>query len=394
MEQTILAAAIKSREAFDELLVADIDGDLSDIGKVVWKEIKGFYSNDAQAIQVNRQIFDSSIARKYEKHSDKIREFIDLAEDISVANVVKEVFEVKLEAVRHKMSQALVANKDDEYISLREQYDSLRRGELGVENKVSEVVIAKSLSTILKTHSSDNKIKLLPRSLNTATDGGVVRGNHIVLYAPTEMGKSLFCLNLTYGFLKQGLKVMYGCNEDPEDAMLLRLFYRLSGMTKQEIEINPDIAEQRALASGYNNLVYVDLQPGTEREIRDLIEEYEPDILIVDQIRNLDMKESSKVLSLEKAATMMRNIGKQHNLVPVSVTQAADSATGKIMLDRGDIDFSNVGIPGTADLMVGIGADADMEMRGQRMLSIVKNKISGEHEPLRISFDNKLTKVT
>lgn len=394
MEAAILASAVKDREAFDELLIASIDNDLTDLGKIVWKEIKEYYGADPKATCVTDDVLYSALGRKYEKHVEKIKDFLSSAPAVSPANVVKEVFELKLEATRHKMSQALVAGKDDDYLKLREDYDRLKRGEMEVEGTASEVVVSKSLDSILATHSTANKIKLLPKALNVATDGGAIKGNHIVVFAPTEMGKSLFCLNMAYGFLKQGLRVMYGCNEDPQDTMLLRLFYRLAGMTKAEIELNPAQAEKNAIASGYNNLIYVDLQPGTELEIRDLVEEYQPDVLMVDQIRNLDMKESNKVISLEKAAVMMRNIGKSTPLLAVSITQAADSATGKVMLDRGDIDFSNIGIPGTADLMIGIGADGDMEMRGQRCINLPKNKLSGEHQPMRVLFDNKLTKVS
>lgn len=394
MEAAILLAAIKSREAFDELLVANIYPDLSDLGKIVWKEIKEFYGTDASAEHVDRIVLESAIGRKYEKHADRIKDFINMEEEVSPNNVVKEIFEVKLDAIRHKMSQALVAQKDDEYIKLREEYDALKRGELATEDKKSEVVIGRSLQDILEVNSPKNKIKLLPRSLNEATEGGVVRGTHIVIFAPTEMGKSLFCLNMAYGFLRQGLRVMYGCNEDPADTMLQRMLYRLSGRTRAEIDANPKEAEELAMQNGYGNFIYVDLQPGTQMELKELIEEYKPDVLLVDQIRNLDMKESNKVLSLEAAATMMRNFAKYYGLVGISITQAADSATGKVMLTRGDIDFSNIGIPGTADLMIGIGADSEMEMRGQRMLSLVKNKVSGDHEPLRVNFDHKLTKVS
>lgn len=394
MEARILAAATKSREAFDTLIEADIGEDLSDLGEIIWKEIKAFYGNDATASNVDATLLGSALDRKYPKHAERIKRFVKHDGDISVANVLKEVFEVKLDSLRHKMSQALVAGKDDDYIKLREKFDILKRGELGAEEKGSEVIINKSLKDVLAVNSSDKKIKLLPKVLNEATEGGVIRGTHIVIFAPTEMGKSLYCLNMAYGFLKQGLRVLYGCNEDPPDMMLQRLLCRLSGMTRREINADVETAERKALDAGYNNLIYVDLQPGTELELRKLVEEYEPDVLIVDQIRNLDMKESSKVLSLERAATMMRNLGKYYNLIPVSVTQAADSSTGKIMLTRGDIDFSNVGIPGTADLMIGIGADSDMEMKGQRMLSLVKNKVSGNHDPLRVLFDNYLTKVT
>lgn len=394
MEARILAAAVKSRKAFDDLLEADIDSDLSDLGEIIWKEIREFYGNDPTASQADLAVINSVMERKYPKHAERIKLFLEKGEDVSVTNVVKEVFEVKLDSLRHKMSQALVAGKDDEYLKLRENFDTLKRGELSAEDKGSEIIINKSVKDILEVNSPGNKIRLLPKVLNDATDGGVIRGTHIVVFAPTEMGKSLFNLNMAFGFLKQGLKVMYGCNEDPADMMLQRALYRLSGMTRQEIEKDVDEAERRAIANGYERLIYVDLQPGTEAELKSLIEEYAPDVLIVDQIRNLDMKESNKVLALERSATMMRNFGKYYHLIPVSITQAADSATGKVMLTRGDIDFSNVGIPGTSDLMIGIGADTEMEIRGQRMLSLVKNKVSGNHEPLRVLFDNKLTKVT
>jgi len=395
MEATILRTALTSREAFDELLVADVYDDFSDMGKIVWKEIKDYYHADPEAQSVDHEVFGSTIARKYEKHADKIESFVATGDAVSVKNVIKEVFELKLEAVRHKMSQALVASKDDEYLQLRDKYDKLQRGEMDAHGESSEVVVSKPLDAILKSYAAENKIKVLPRVLNDALDGGVIAdGTHIVIFAPTEMGKTLFCLNMASGFLRQGIPVMYGCNEDPEDAMLLRLMYRLSNMTKPEIEQNPAKAAARAEKAGYSNLTYLDLKPGTEAEIRKLVEEYRPKVLMIDQIRNLDMREPSKVLALEKAATMMRNIAKKYGLVAVSITQAADSATGKVMLDRGDIDFSNIGIPGTADLMIGIGADMEMEQRGQRLLSLVKNKISGNHEPLRVAFDNKLTKVT
>jgi len=89
----------------------------------------------------------------------------------------------------------------------------------------------------------------------------------------------------------------------------------------------------------------------------------------------------------------MRKVGKKYNLVPISITQAGDSATGKSYLSRGDIDFSNVGIPGTADLLLGIGATEEMERGGERMISFVKNKISGNKIPLKVWFNQYLTRV-
>ncbi len=73
-------------------------------------------------------------------------------------------------------------------------------------------------------------------------------------------------------------------------------------------------------------------------------------------------------------------------MLTLSVTQAGDSASGKLVLETGDVDFSNVGIPAQADVMVGIGFDATFEAEGLRNISLPKNKISGRHEnfPVRI----------
>jgi archaellum biogenesis ATPase FlaH len=394
-EQKIVAAAIQSRQAFDELLDVEIDKDLSDKAAIIWKEVKEYYAHDPEAEKIDTEVLSNRIYRLHEKHKEILKPFFDNVHDVSVPNLMKEVLEQKLDVLAHKMSGALAGQKYDEYEKYVDQFAKLRLGELEVEGKKAEVAIGKSVQEVIKTNSSENRIKIYPKALNDKLDGGALRQNHIVVFAPTDMGKSLFVINMACGFLVQGLKPLYVCNEDPTDAMLMRFMNRLTSMTKPEIEANPDEADRRLAKRNYHNLVFAEASPGTEKEIEELIEEHQPDVLIVDQIRNLNMKESSRVLQLERAAMMMRRFAKQYNMVSVSITQAADSATGKLLLDRGDIDSSNVGIPGTADLMIGIGADADMEVRGDRMLSLVKNKIGrGQKEPVRVMFDNQLSKVT
>jgi hypothetical protein len=55
----------------------------------------------------------------------------------------------------------------------------------------------------------------------------------------------------------------------------------------------------------------------------------------------------------------------------------------------GDVDFSNTGIPGAADCMIGIGATREYIAQGHRMLSFPKNKIGGVsgREPVRVTLD-------
>jgi len=104
-------------------------------------------------------------------------------------------------------------------------------------------------------------------------------------------------------------------------------------------------------------------------------------------------KSESKSGSLEQAAKEARGLAKRNNTLVVSVTQAADSATGRIVLGRGDVHNSNIGIPGQVDLMLGIGADESMEQRGLREISLVKNKISGNHDHFTVRFNPVLSRV-
>jgi hypothetical protein len=99
------------------------------------------------------------------------------------------------------------------------------------------------------------------------------------------------------------------------------------------------------------------------------------------------------VNQLEAAATAIRNIGKQANVLAVSVTQAGDSASDKLILDQGDVDFSNTGIPAQADLMVGIGVDAQHEAEGIRVFNLPKNKIGGVHEHFPVRIYTQLSRV-
>jgi hypothetical protein len=168
---------------------------------------------------------------------------------------------------------------------------------------------------------------------------------------------------------------------------------RLTGMTKYEIRENPKQAENLLNQRNWHLFTLVSLSPGTFSQIHRLVERTNPKIVILDQLRNISVDSENRTQALEKAATYARNLAKRYGVLVVSVTQAADSASRKTILDRGDVDSSNVGIPGQCDLMIGIGADPAMEDQGLRVLSFPKNKLSGRHTPIPCQFNYALSKV-
>lgn len=200
-------------------------------------------------------------------------------------------------------------------------------------------------------------------------------------------------IEMMAGFARQGLLTLYIGNEDPIDDINMRIVNRLSGMVKADVLKNPDKADALAREQGYESIILQPLAPGTPREITKLLEEHKPQVLVLDQLRNLNMHEDNYVLALENAAKQARQWAKRYSCVVVSVTQAGDSAAGKAVLSLGDVDYSNTGIPAQADLMVGLGASDKHAQNGEIVFSLPKNKISGNHEYFACAVEPQLSKI-
>lgn len=392
MESTILSAALWDRQVYEELDKYEIKEDLSDQGKVLWEVFDNYYKKDSQADKIDKTIITNTITRTFPKHSTLLNNLIEGLDKPSSINLLHEVLEQKKAAVKLKLSQAFSSDKEKDIEPLLEIYDKLIAGEIDAEEN-SEVVIAPDLATIMAARTEEHRIKILPESVNKALRGGLLRGHHVVVFGVTDLGKTLFVLNMLRGWIADGYKVLAVFNEDPISDLIERLTVSITGKSYDMIQKHPDKAQEVINSRGWGNLVWAELAPGTIGEIRALVEEHKPDILLVDQIRNIQTDDKNFVRTLEKVAQAMRNFAKKYNLASVSVTQAGDSANGKAVLGRGDIDSSNVGIPGTTDAMIGIGATQEQEFDGTRVISFAKNKIGGVKQPIQVFFNTKTHRV-
>ena len=392
MEQKILSSALHSREAYNELLKYDIEESLTDQAKIIWNSVVDYYNKDYSAKSVDKDIIIIGLERSYPKHGEMLGKIVNSLEEVSTPNILHEIIEQKKEAVKLRLSQAFASDREVKIEPMLEEYHSLVAGELDAGDD-SEITIAPDIRELMAKRGTENRIKLLPSSLNDKFDGGPLRGHHIVVYALTEMGKTLFVLNLMRGFMEQGLKVLYVGNEDPQSDLIERFYMCVCGQPKEMIRKNQDKAQQFVESRGWERVVWAELSPGTIGAVRSLVDEHEPDVLIVDQIRNIETGEKNYVQGYQRVAQSMRNFAKKDNLLSISITQAADSANGKAILGRGDIDGSNVGIPGSCDAMLGIGANQEQEFQGLRTLSLAKNKIGGDKTPTNVFFNTKIMRV-
>jgi hypothetical protein len=390
MEKRLISAAIKSRKAYEEIFGKIDPETFSAPGSLISKEIQQFYDLDKEAKSADPKVILERIAAKIrnDKHVAAVNDYAKgLDPDISVPNLAHDIRMFRQLRLGDELSLALVNREPDAKIrELMAEYEDLSHTE--EEKSEEEVYHKKSVKALLERSFDPGKqIKLSPRELNDRCDGGARPGHHILVYARPEIGKTLFAQNLAAGFLRQGYRTLYIGNEDPASDILLRFVCRLSKMTKAQVMENPDEAERRAFAGGYDGLVVASLAPGNFFEIRKLVEEHKPACVILDQLRNIEVNSESRVQALEKAATEARNLAKRHSLLVVSITQAGESAEGKAVLGRDDIDFSKTGIPAQVDLMIGIGADDTMERHGIRTISLPKNKLSGRHDHFVVTIN-------
>lgn len=397
-ERKLLASCAKSRVAFDRVGDHIVDSDLTEQGQMILAHIRKYYERDAKADHVDLDLLLTAVCRELPnpKHHKAFKDILGLIaeENVSPENIAADYVAVKREKVGNQLASMLAAGRPpDEVSPLVERYQELLTDEL-VEKEEARVLVGASVAELVAARNRHGGlIRVFPRVLTERLDGGLLRGHHMVVFARPEVGKTTFLVNGIYGFLQQGLRVLYVGNEDPIEDIVLRVVSRLADMTKHEVIDSPEEADARARENGYDNLVLASLTPGTPKEIEALVIEHKPDVLLIDQLRNLMVGEDNFTRQLERAAQAVRAIGKKYNALVVSVTQAGDSASGKSILDMGDVDSSNTGIPAQADVMVGIGMSREDEMMNRRVLSLPKNKSGGNHDSFPVRVDLAKSKV-
>lgn len=359
--------------------------------QIIITAINNYYQRDNAATTINRELLLGLLAETVsnKKHLERFTSIVDqaIAADVSVINVDELILKSKQNEVADKLAVAL-SNRDDTS-KLLEEYNHIRNltSLEELDQSGAEILTDEDIGRILTSAATrEGRWKVYPLSLNERLEGRAGGGHHIVTFARPEMGKTALNITIACGFARQGASGIYFINEDKVEDLYIRIVTNLSGLTVKEALTDPAKAEALARRNGLQFIRIISLCPGTLREVEAFVDKFQPVWIIMDQLRNLHMKEANKVLQLEYATTGMRNVAKKYDALVVSTTQAGDSAEGKAILTMGDVDFSNTGVAAQADVLVGLGATPQDAERGIRMIHLSKNKVSGKHEsfPVRI----------
>lgn len=392
MEKQLLSALVTSRESFDRLRSHLDASDLSDQGAIIYGMLTDYYDRDKDAAFCDTDLLRTRIEREYPKTSDILLHCVNNIQETSSINVETEFLAFKKGRIEQDLSHAFGAGDAGAIDELLAQYQVYNCSLDSAEHE--EVYIGEDVQRLLSTVSPENLIKVYPKVLNERLGGGVPRGSHLLVYARPEQGKTAFAINMACGFANKGRRVLYVGNEEPYNMMLLRVISRLAAMPRWDVQKAPQEAMELAVSRGYRNIVFASLSPGSMADVAKLTDRHEVDVVIIDQLHNLRSKVQNKVERLEQQAKQARDLGHSRQCVVVSLTQAADSAEGYASLGMGDVYYSNTGIQGHVDIMIGIGSDEDMQKMDKRMLSLVKNKWTGNHTPCIVRLDRMLSKVT
>lgn len=371
-EQLIIAAILKDRGAFDEFEKHGDRGSFGPIAGAVYGFIERYYQNDGSCRDVDRGLLEEQIAAALPnpKHADAARQFLaECPRDVSVSNVRSLIQEQRRAVIGDRLSLAL-ANRSpiQEVEKLIGEYQGA--GALGVEPSdeggVLDVV-SKALEP--KENNEAEIIKLWPKSLNDAVGARIKRGHHILIFAYTNVGKTTFTVNMVFGFLKQGLKVLYVGNE--ESTVWERIAGRIVKAPYHTLHpMTDDIRQKLEVHAG--QITYVNYAEFSS--VRKEMERKKYDVVVLDQVRGMRLKADGRTAELEAAGIEARALARDFNALAVSVTQGNASTEHKVYLSTGDIDSSKVGIPGSTDVIIGLGADEPMRANGLIGVSVCKSK--------------------
>jgi hypothetical protein len=344
------------------------------------------------------------------KHEESLMGFIrDLPEPASVDNTVRVALELKrynaemeLGAAFHSGDRKAVKRLLPIVSALQEATDlaSLAGG------RRTEWQDAVEVDKLFDKVGAENRIPIAPKVLNARVGGGALPGHHIIVFGRPEAGKSTVVINMSYGFAKQKKRGLYVGNEDQIDILKSRYVSRVTQIPWQECEANKErcmkLFRQRG---GEDYLLMTQLKHGTVNAIAKRIEQDGPfDFVVLDQIRNVSSggEADGKMTSrLEAVGRDVRALLLDYGLIGISVTQANDrteraNQEPPMWLGMGDMDSSRTGLPGTGDLIVGVGVTSELKARNQRALSLPKNKLSSApdaHEGVFVEVDLAISRV-
>lgn len=253
---------------------------------------------------------------------------------------------------------------------------------------------------LLAETSDDNRWKFNIETLSRHVYG-IGPAEFGIVFARPETGKSAFLISIIAGpggFCQQGAKVLYLGNEERTTRTKLRAIQACSGMTREQITENPDLAMSKYQAIR-DRLIMKDVQEWDLDTINAYCEKIKPDAVFIDQADKVTIsgQYNSSHERLRELYRSLRELAKRHDCALIGVSQASAEAEGKTRVDFSMLEGSKTGKAAEADLIIGIGKASsgdDNEPDNRRFINVSKNKLSGFHGYVIAMIEPEVSRYT
>ena len=241
-------------------------------------------------------------------------------------------------------------------------------------------------------HKKEEKIPFDIEYLNKITKGGIPNKTLNIALAGTGVGKSLFMCHVASSVLLQGRNVLYITMEMAEEKIAERIDANLLDIPIQQLT-SPLLTKEKysskllELTKKTQGKLIVKEYPTASAHVghfKALLNElsmkkgFSPDIIFIDY---LNICASSRYKGtivnsytyVKAIAEELRGLAVESNVPIVSATQTTRAGFGSSDPDLTDTSES-FGLPATADLMLALISNEEMEEMGQIMIKQLKNR--------------------
>ena len=214
--------------------------------------------------------------------------------------------------------------------------------------------------------------------------GGIGGGNLMIAFARPETGKTAFWVSLCAapnGFAEQGAKIHAFINEEPAIRTQMRAISCYTGMTRDEIIQDKEMAN-KSWSEIKNNISMFDTVDWSMADIDAHCEKHKPDIIVIDQLDKINVTGTFARTDekLRQIYTSVREIAKRRDCAVIAISQASADAHNRNSISFDMMENSKTGKAAEADIIIGIGRNSNSDAENKiRTLCISKNKINGYH---------------
>jgi len=242
----------------------------------------------------------------------------------------------------------------------------------------------------------------IPWHLKPLTDaiGGAKNKTLGLIYAYVESGKTSFSLAAMAAqaalFAGSDQKIVYAGNEESAARLQLRFVQTIVNKTKTQVTNDAKNIQREVIEKGIDNtFIFDDIT--AESQLIYLLDEYQPTILYIDDITNMEVvfkRKTEGVGYLEALFRWYRKLATRYDCAIIGVSQGVGDAEDKKWLKLSDIFGSRVPIQRALDYGIGIGRKvSDPTKENLRFIHVPKNKLhDGQGGKFTVHFQRETCK--